>query len=113
MAKFMFKCFGIILLLLFGVLFGIQKAHIEMNEMKGTSGPGIVESLSRSLAVEEHAKPSSHDLKAKQETLNRIDSFNAFSALGQKVTDWISVAFTAIVYVLGVVIKEMIGVFLS
>jgi hypothetical protein len=111
--KFMLKCFGIVALLLFGVLFGIQKAHFEMNELKGASNKGSIESMNDNLSTESNGenKPSSHDIKAKQETLNKIDSFNVFSALGQKLTSWISSVFGVMISVLGIIIQEMLDVF--
>lgn len=113
MTKFMLKCFGITSLLLFGVLFGIQKAHFEMNELKGASKRESIESMNDSIASEsdEVERPSSHDIKAKQETLNKIDSFNVFSALGQKLTAWISSAFSVMISVLGIIIQQMLDVF--
>jgi hypothetical protein len=114
MTKFMFKCFGLIALLLFGILFGIQKAHFEMNEMKGSSSDaGIVESLTTNITVSDQGQKgsTSHDLQKKQETLKKIDSFNVFSALGQKLTSWISSAFTVLISVMGIIIKEMLDVF--
>jgi hypothetical protein len=110
MAKFMLKCLGLVALLLFGVLFGIQKAHFEMNELKGTSNKEAVETIN-SLNNDGENKVSSHDIKAKQETLKKIDSFNVFSALGQKLTSWISAAFSVMISVLGIIIQEMLDVF--
>jgi Protein of unknown function (DUF3679) len=113
MTKFMFKCFGITALLLFGVLFGIQKAHFEMNELKGASNKESIESMNDSFSSEDKGveKTSSHDIKTKQETLNKIDSFNVFSAFGQKLTTWISSAFSVMISVLGIIIQEMLDVF--
>lgn len=113
MTKFMLKCFGLTALLLFGVLFGIQKAHFEMNELKGASDKGLVESINQNVSGNDGEKPaaSSHDLKTKQETLKKVESFNVFSALGQKLTSWISSVFSVMISVLGIIIQEMLSVF--
>ncbi|MBY6035424.1 YqxA family protein [Fictibacillus nanhaiensis] len=113
MTKFMLKCLGLIALLLFGILFGIQKANFEMNELKGSNHTSIVESLNQNVTEKEDGESqlSSHDLKAKQDTLKKIDSFNVFSALGQNLTSWISSAFSVMISVLGIIIQEMLEVF--
>ncbi|MCM3716885.1 DUF3679 domain-containing protein [Fictibacillus phosphorivorans] len=110
MTKFMLKCFGITALLLFGVLFGIQKAHFEMNELKGVPSKESIESMNDHISSDVK-KASNHDIKTKQETLNKIDSFNVFSAFGQKLTSWISSAFSVMISVLGIIIQEMLDVF--
>jgi hypothetical protein len=109
----MLKCFGLVALLLFGVLLGMQKAHFEMSELKGTADKGIVESLTQNVtdAKIEKSHSSSHDLKTKQETLAKVDSFNVFSALGKKLTSFISSAFGVMISVLGTVIQGMLAVF--
>ncbi len=113
MAKFMLKCFGLVIILLFGVLFGIQKAHFEMDELKGPSQESL-ESISSSTQNQSRTETetlTSHDIKTKQETLNKIDSFNVFSALGQNLTSWISSAFSVMISVFGIIIQEMLAVF--
>lgn len=110
----MLKCFGLVALLLFGVLLGIQKTHFEMNELKGSTDIGFVESINQNNAEDQkYAKPlySSHDLKTKQETLAKVDSFNVFSALGKKLTASISSVFSVMISVLGTVIQGMLSVF--
>ncbi|GGB49976.1 DUF3679 domain-containing protein [Fictibacillus barbaricus] len=113
MTKFMLKCFGLVTLLLFGVLFGIQKAQFEMNELKSPSQENV-ESLINLSSVEsdtESETVTSHDIKSKQETLKKIDSFNVFSALGQKLSSWISSTFSVMISVFGIIIQEMLDVF--
>jgi hypothetical protein len=110
----MLKCFGLVALLLFGVLLGIQKTHVEMNELKGTANMGFVASITQPDAKsQKQIKPhySSHDLKTKQETLAKVDSFNVFSALGKKLTACISSFFSVMISVLGTVIQGMLSVF--
>ncbi|MDM5315826.1 DUF3679 domain-containing protein [Fictibacillus sp. b24] len=114
MAKFMLKCFGLVIILLFGVLFGIQKAHFEMDELKTPSLKSIksLSSTSQNQSKTTEAETvTSHDIKTKQETLNKIDSFNVFSALGQNLTSWISSAFSVMISVFGIIIQEMLAVF--
>ncbi|WP_194270797.1 DUF3679 domain-containing protein [Fictibacillus phosphorivorans] len=115
MTKFMLKCFGLVTILLFGVLFGIQKAHFEMDELKGSSLESVESNSTLSNEQKESkqnsASVTSHDIKAKQETLSKIDSFNVFSALGQRLTSWISSAFGVMISIFGVIISEMLAVF--
>ncbi|MET3727735.1 hypothetical protein ABID52_001316 [Fictibacillus halophilus] len=115
MTKFMLKCFGLVTILLFGVLFGIQKAHFEMDELKGSPQESVESSSNPSMNQEETkqnpASATSHDIKTKQETLSKIDSFNVFSALGQRLTSWISSAFGVMISIFGVIISEMLAVF--
>jgi hypothetical protein len=114
MTKFMLKCFALVALLLFGVLLGIQKAHLEMIDLKGLSNKentGSIIQTSGDQKREKDAHSSSHDLKTKQETLAKVDSFNIFSALGKKLTSCISSAFSAMVSVLGTIIQGMLAVF--
>jgi Protein of unknown function (DUF3679) len=117
MTKFMLKCFGLVTVLLFGVLFGIQKAQVEMEDLKGSSSSQESVESSSSPAVQQEdteqnsAAITSHDIKTKQEKLNKIDSFNVFSALGQRLTSWISSAFGVMISIFGVIISEMLAVF--
>jgi hypothetical protein len=109
----MLKCFGLVALLLFGILFGIQKANYEMHELKGPSNKESVESLGSNVFEkgEKNQMATSHDIKSKQETLRKVDSFNVFSALGQKLTSLISSAFSMVISIFGIVIQEMLAVF--
>ncbi|WP_416729019.1 DUF3679 domain-containing protein [Fictibacillus sp. JL2B1089] len=115
MTKFMLKCFGLVTILLFGVLFGIQKAQVEMDDLKGSSQESVESSTSSGIKQEETEKNpasiTSHDIKSKQEKLSEIDSFNVFSALGQRLTSWISSAFGVMISIFGVIISEMLAVF--
>ncbi len=108
----MLKCFGLVTILLFGVLFGIEKAHFEMDELKGSSQESVESSSSPSEEAEKDSVSiTSHDIKTKQEKLSEIDSFNVFSALGQNLTSWISSAFGVMISIFGVIISEMLAVF--
>lgn len=76
MVKFTIKCLLLASLFFFGVLYGIQEASQGMQEMQGTH-------QAHAPKVEQPAStPADVSLSKKEETLQHIQTFNVFSALG-------------------------------
>lgn len=97
MVKFMFKCFVLCSVLLFGVLIGMQQANQGMIKMKGYNDPDFqgafqVESdhsgdIEASILGNE---VTSQDLQKKQEQLEQIEAFNFFSQIGKQLAGIVS-----------------------
>jgi Protein of unknown function (DUF3679) len=102
----MMKSMLVVLILFFGVLFGMQKANEGMKNMKGYDDP----SLYSAFTVDEGEKGveasvlgqkvTSHDLEEKKKQLEDIEAFNLFSSIGKKLSDGISEIFQSIVSLL-------------
>jgi Protein of unknown function (DUF3679) len=97
MIKFMFKCFVLCSVLLFGVLIGMQQANQGMIKMKGYNDPDLqgafqVDSdnsgdIAASILGNE---VTSQDLEKKQEQLEQIEAFNFFSQIGKQLAGIVS-----------------------
>jgi hypothetical protein len=100
MIKFSMKFFLLFLLLFFGVLLGMQQANEGIREMKGYDDPQfsgafhITEGQSGELeAALLGERVTSHDIREKQERLEKMEAFNIFSSLGSKFATGISTIF--------------------
>lgn len=97
MVKFMFKCFVLCAILLFGILIGMQQANQGMIKMKGYNDPDLQSAFQ---VEKEHTgnveasilgnKVTSQDLQKKQEQLEQIEAFNFFSQIGKQFASIIS-----------------------
>ncbi|MDP4083451.1 MAG: DUF3679 domain-containing protein [Bacillota bacterium] len=95
MRIFIFKSFLLISLVFISVLAGIQMANNGIHHIKGYS---LTEKGSQLNDISISANDSfSHDLQAKKEKLEKINSFNLFSSVGKKVSDGISNASVKII----------------
>ncbi|MFD2213894.1 YqxA family protein [Metabacillus endolithicus] len=96
MIKFMFKCFVLCSVLLFGVLIGMQQANQGMIKMKGYNDPDLqgafqVENDSGDVAASILGNEvTSQDLEKKQEQLEQIEAFNFFSQIGKQLAGIVS-----------------------
>ncbi|GIN85424.1 hypothetical protein J6TS2_18100 [Heyndrickxia sporothermodurans] len=97
MKRFMLKCFLITGALFIGVLMGMQKASVGMQNMKGYQEDGF----NAPLTVKENQNGeieatvlgknvSSHNFDEKKEKLQEIKSFNVFSSIGKTISSIIS-----------------------
>ncbi|WP_246940512.1 DUF3679 domain-containing protein [Bacillus pinisoli] len=100
MVKFSFKFFLLFTFLFFGVLLGMQQANEGIREMKGYDDPqfrgafnlaaGESGELEAAL-LGEHI--TSHDIREKQERLEKMEAFNVFSSMGHKLAEGITALF--------------------
>lgn len=97
MKRFLFKCFLVSAALFIGVLMGMQKANVGMQEMKGYQEEGFKAPLSLKEMENGDIEASvlgndvsSHDLEKKKEKLKEIKAFNFFSSLGKTIANIIS-----------------------
>ncbi|MFC0188124.1 DUF3679 domain-containing protein [Fictibacillus aquaticus] len=111
MAKFMLKSLLLGVLLFLGILFGMQKAHDEMREMKGTDGKQTIEAplFEKHTEVEASSPSGEPQFETEKKQLQQEKSFNFFSFLGQKATALVTVFFQAIISAVSFVIEELIG----
>ncbi|RFU65769.1 YqxA family protein [Peribacillus glennii] len=104
MIRFSLKCFGIMLVLFFGILIGMQHANQGMKKMKGYDDPA----LNSAFTVKESnhgdmeaaflgQKVTSHDLEQKKKTLAEMKAFNLFSTIGKKLSESITAFFTVLI----------------
>ncbi|RFU61348.1 YqxA family protein [Bacillus sp. V59.32b] len=104
MVRFSLKCAGLVLILFFGILVGMQHANQGMKNMKGYDDPA----MSSAFTVKESnqgdmeaailgQKVTSHDLEKKKEKLEEMKAFNFFSSIGKKLSEVISAGFQALV----------------
>ncbi|RFU71668.1 DUF3679 domain-containing protein [Peribacillus saganii] len=97
MIRFYLKCFLLLGVLFFVVIFGMQHANQGMKKMKGYDDP----SLYGAFTVEEYGKGgveasilgqkvTSHDIEEKKKTLEEMKAYNFLSHLGKKLSGTIS-----------------------
>ncbi len=102
----MMKCMLIVLILFFGVLFGMQKANEGMKKMKGYDDPSLYSAFTvdeGKSGVEASVlgqKVTSHDLEKKKKQLEDMEAFNLFSSIGKKMSDGISGVFQSLINLL-------------
>ncbi|WP_153123355.1 YqxA family protein [Peribacillus tepidiphilus] len=102
MVKFMLKCFLLVFVLFFGVLFGMQQANDGMKKMKGYNDPQLYsafqvkEGKSGTEASVLGQKVTSHDLEQKKKQLEEMKAFNMFSSIGKKISDVVTNLFSEI-----------------
>ncbi|MDQ0218244.1 DUF3679 domain-containing protein [Peribacillus cavernae] len=104
MIRFSLKCLGIVLVLFFGILVGMQHANQGMKNMKGYDDPA----LNSAFTVKESnrgdmeaailgQKVTSHDLEKKKQRLEEMKAFNFFSSVGKKLSDVLSAGVQALI----------------
>ncbi len=92
----MLKSMLVVLILFFGVLFGMQKANEGMKNMKGYDDPALYSAFTvdeGKKGVEASVlgqKVTSHDLETKKKQLEDMEAFNLFSSIGKKLSNGIS-----------------------
>ena len=99
MAKFFLKCFLLVIVLLFGVILGMQQANNGMQAMQGSdeSMKEVFEWSKDNGKVEVFGKEwTNHDLEEKQRKLEEIEAFNIFSEIGAAISDGLKRLFQAI-----------------
>lgn len=113
MIQFLFKCFLLMTVLLFGVLFGMQVASDGMHAMRGEQADPPAfgwEADSGELHVL-GSELSSHHLKEKQEKLEEIGAFNFFSEIGHTLAEIIkNIVKTCISYVTSIIDKWVVSI---
>ncbi|WP_409301783.1 YqxA family protein [Peribacillus sp. SCS-155] len=99
MFRFSLKCFGIMLVLFFGILLGMQNANQGMKKMKGYEDPALQSAFSvkESKTGDMEAsvlgeKVTSHDIEKKKQQLEQMKAFNLFSSIGKTFSGVISAA---------------------
>lgn len=104
MFRFSLKCLGIMLVLFFGILLGMQYANQGMKKMKGYDDPA----LNSAFTVKESnqgemeaaflgQRVTSHDLEKKKQKLEEMKAFNFFSSIGKKLSETVSAIFNALI----------------
>jgi len=103
MIKFMMQCFLITIVLLVGVIVGMQQANQGMKKMQGYDDPSLQSAfqISDNSNGEVEAsvlgkKVTSHDIEEKQKQLEQMEAFNIFSSIGKKIGQGISTIFEKI-----------------
>lgn len=97
MAAFTMRFFFLVVILLFGVLLGMQQANDGMKQMKGYEDPDLKnafvlqdgEGEEREASVLGH-EVSTTDLEEKQNELEEVEAFNIFSRTGKAIADGIT-----------------------
>lgn len=111
MMKFFLKCFFLVIVLLFGVLYGMQQANDGMQAMRGEedSLPAVIGWSADEEELEVLGKElTSHDLKEKQEKLEDIGTFNFFSGIGHSIAEFLSQVAKATVALVTSMIDKLI-----
>ncbi|MDA7026880.1 YqxA family protein [Bacillus sp. CLL-7-23] len=92
MASFIGKSILVSVIMLFGVLLGMQQANQGMLEMKGYSDPDLKGAFSISKGKIKEASVLGHeiDLEEKQKELEQLEAFNLFSSAGRVLADSIT-----------------------
>lgn len=101
MIRFLGRTFFMVLLLFFGVLFGIQLSNDGIRDLKGSDEAFTVPfSLS-----EDHSQATvlgetvtTHSLQQKQEKLREIGAFNLFSSIGETVSRYVKELFQTVIH---------------
>jgi hypothetical protein len=83
MTKFTIKCLFVAAVFFFGVLLGIQEAHIGTREMKGADHQPRIEQSS------DHTT-ANVGIEEKRERLEHINTFNVFSAVGNAASQTVT-----------------------
>ncbi|MGG3574697.1 YqxA family protein [Bacillus gobiensis] len=97
MAAFTMRFFFLVVILLFGVLLGMQQANDGMKQMKGYEDPDLKNAFAlqggegeeREASVLGH-EVSTTDLEEKQKELEEVEAFNIFSRTGKAIADGIT-----------------------
>lgn len=104
MVRFSLKCSGLVLILFFGILVGMQHANQGMKNMKGYDDPALNSAFTVKGSNQGDmeaailgGKVTSHDLEKKKEKLEEMKAFNFFSSIGKKLSEAISATFQALV----------------
>ncbi|MGM7721059.1 YqxA family protein [uncultured Metabacillus sp.] len=104
MVKFMFKCFVLCSVLLFGVLIGMQQANQGMIKMRGYDDPELQSAFQINNEQKGDIEASilgnkvtGQDLQEKQEQLEKIEAFNFFSQIGKQFAAVVSNGVSALV----------------
>lgn len=99
MKMFMLKALILAGLMFISVLFGMQKAHEGINNMKGYNDPNFTSAFTISENQEGKLEASvlgnevsAHDLEQKKKQLEEMKAFNLFSSAGKKLGEGISTA---------------------
>jgi hypothetical protein len=113
--KFMMKSFLLLLFLFLGVLFGMEHATNQMNEMKATDNTSAFEigkdNQGKLEAEVLGQNVSNHDLKEKHKQLEEMKAFNFFSELGSKLSELISEFFKKVIAISIELINALIQLF--
>ncbi|WP_062355701.1 DUF3679 domain-containing protein [Bacillus kwashiorkori] len=83
MFRFLLKTFLLVVVLLFGVIIGIQEANHGVYKMKGYHDPRFENQLNVSL--DNQYSYNNQDLEEKRQTLEEIQTYNLFSDVGKKI----------------------------
>lgn len=114
MVRFTFICMGLSIVLLFGVLLGMQLANSGIHELRGYNDPhfqgalhfnnieGSVEATVLGQRVTEH------DINAKKEELKSFKALNVISKLGQTVAQFFMILFNKIISIVNMVLQQII-----
>jgi hypothetical protein len=122
MFKFTFHFVLLVIVLLFGVLLGMQQANDGLLKMKGYADPSLQGAFSINQAQNGDVeaaflgrKVTSHDLKEKQEKLEEIKAFNFFSTIGEKLAYAIKLCFQfllkAILFTFDIIVNSLMDMF--
>lgn len=97
MAAFTLRFFFLVVILLFGVLLGMQQANNGMIQMKGYEDPDLKNAftIQGGSGNENEASVLGHevnttDLEEKQKKLEEVEAFNIFSRTGKALADGIT-----------------------
>jgi hypothetical protein len=116
MVKFMAKSFFLCLVLLIGVIIGIQQANEGLKKMRGyetTETLGALPIHEKENGELEASilgnKLTSQDIKKKQEQLERIESFNFFSELGKWLSNCVQTFMSTMIHLLSEQIEQWLN----
>ncbi|WP_456278225.1 YqxA family protein [Bacillus sp. AK128] len=100
MIKFSFKFFLLFTILFLGVLLGMQQANEGIRDMKGYDDPEFKGAFHLTAGQSGGLEAAvlgnnitSHDIRVKQEKLEKMEAFNFFSSMGHKLADGITSLF--------------------
>lgn len=90
---FIFKSFCLLTIMLLFTLAGMQLANNGMNDLKGIKHSKIQSNISlkmQDLDTSIDINHLSHNIAAKQQKLEKMNSFNFFSYMGKELSEGIS-----------------------
>jgi hypothetical protein len=90
---FIFKSICLLTIMFLFTLAGMKLAYTGMNSMKGLSHSKVQSNISskmQDLNTSFENDYSSHNIAAKQQKLEKMNSFNFFSYMGKELSDGIS-----------------------
>jgi hypothetical protein len=93
MKMFIFKSFCLLTVMFLFTLAGMQLANNGMNDLKGISHSKLQSNISlkmQDLNTSIENNHFSHNIAAKQQKLEKMNSFNFFSYMGKELSDGIS-----------------------